>query len=106
MLPLILKTPQEIALELAQRVKKLRLDRVWTQEELAGRAGIALATYQYFERSGRISLERLLKLALVLDARDGFEGLFSSPELDSLEELERLSESHTRRRGRRSDAKG
>jgi len=42
MLPLTLQTPREIALELARRVKLLRLDREWTQEELANRAGIAL----------------------------------------------------------------
>lgn len=91
MLPLTLQTPKEIALELAQRVKALRLDREWTQEELAGRAGIALATYQRFERTGRISLERLLKLAVVLDARRGFHGLFSGPELQSMDDPLRLT---------------
>ena len=105
MLPLILQSPKEIARELAQRVRALRLGREWTQEELAVRAGIALSTYQQFERNGRISLERLLSLAIVLDARRGFEGLFPRPELRSIEELEELDRGPRRRRGRRSDAK-
>lgn len=106
MLPLSLQSPSEITLELARRVKLLRLGREWTQEELAVRAGIALSTYQQFERTGRISLERLLKLAVVLDARRGFGELFPRPELRSIEDLEKLDRSKTRRRGRRSDAKG
>jgi transcriptional regulator with XRE-family HTH domain len=105
MLPFILQHPREMARDLAQRVKALRLDREWTQEELAARAGIALATYQQFERTGRISLERLLKLAVVLDARQGFEGLFPRAPIDSIEELELLAGNPSRRRGRRSDAK-
>jgi transcriptional regulator with XRE-family HTH domain len=105
MLPFTLQAPKEIARELAQRVKALRLDREWTQEELSVRAGIALSTYQQFERNGRISLERFLRLAVVLDARRGFEGLFPRPEFRSIEELEEMDRAPTRRRGRRSDAK-
>jgi len=106
MLPLTLQSPKEISQELARRVKLQRLDRGWTQEELAVRAGIALATFQQFERTGRISLERLLKLAAVLDARRGFEGLFPRPEIHSIAELEKLDRPQGRQRGRRSDAKG
>jgi transcriptional regulator with XRE-family HTH domain len=105
MLPLLLQSPREVAGNLAQRVKTLRLGREWTQEELAARAGMALATYQRFERTGRISLERLLKLAVVLDRRGGFEELFLPPEASSLAELERNEEKRRRKRGKRNDAK-
>jgi transcriptional regulator with XRE-family HTH domain len=105
MLPIELQSPRDIARMLARRVKVLRLDREWTQDELAVRAGIALSTYKRFERTGRISLERLLKLVVVLDARRGFEHLLSRPEAKSLAELERLEERNERKRGKRSDAK-
>jgi transcriptional regulator with XRE-family HTH domain len=104
MLPLDLQNPREMARTVAQRVKTLRLDRGWTQQELAERAGLALATYRQFERTGRISLERLLKLAVILDARAGFEHLFVRPPARSLAELEKLAERQTRKRGRRYDA--
>jgi transcriptional regulator with XRE-family HTH domain len=105
MLTLSGHSPRGIALTLAQRVKVLRLDRGWTQEEVARRAGLALATYRQFERTGQISLDRLLKLAVVLNASEGFEQLFVRPPARSLAELERLAERQTRKRGRRRDAK-
>lgn len=105
MLPFTIQSPKEMARALAERVRARRLALAWTQEELAERAGIALSTYQQFERTGRISLERLLRLAVVLDARRGFEGLFAPPDLRSIEELEESERAPTRRRGRRSDAK-
>ena len=89
---------------LARRVKALRLERGWTQQETAERAGLALPTYRVFERSGHISLERLLKLAVVLDARAGFDHLFSPGPAQSLADLERRAERSSRKRGKRSDA--
>lgn len=105
MLTFVFESPGEVARMLAGRVKTLRLDREWTQEELAARAGVTLSTYKRFERTGRISLDRLLKLAVVLDAREGFEQLFVRPQARSLAELERIKERSERKRGKRSDAK-
>lgn len=105
MLPSAIQSPREIARTLARRVKVLRLERGWTQQETAERAGLALATYRVFERTGRISLERLLKLAVILDARGGFEHLFVAPPARSLAELEQRSQRPSRKRGKRSDAK-
>jgi DNA-binding XRE family transcriptional regulator len=104
MLPLDLQTPRDIARTLARRVKALRLERGWTQQETAERAGLALATYRRFERTGRISLERLLKLAVILDARGGFEHLFAPGPARTLAELEQRVERPSRKRGKRSDA--
>lgn len=104
MLPFELRTPRDISRILAQRAKVLRLERGWTQQETAERAGLALATYQRFERTGRIALERLLKLAVVLDARGGFEHLFVTGPARSLAELEQRLGRPARKRGKRSDA--
>ena len=103
MLPLALKTPTEMADLLARRVKQLRLERQWTHQEIAQRAGLALATYRRFERTGSISLERLLRLAMVLGALPAFGDLFVQPGPRSLAELEEL-EKPARKRGRRRDA--
>jgi transcriptional regulator with XRE-family HTH domain len=48
-------------------VRVQRLKRGWTQTDMARRAGLKLPTYIVFERSGRISLLRFLKLLDVLD---------------------------------------
>ena len=104
MLPIELQTPRDMARMLARRVKALRLDRGWTQQEVAERAGLALATYRRYERTGHISLERLLKLAVILDARAGFDQIFVRSPAQSLAELEQRAEPQARKRGKRRDA--
>jgi transcriptional regulator with XRE-family HTH domain len=103
MLPFYLQTPREMARSLALRVRALRLQRGWTQRELAERAGLTLASYRLFERTGRIALERLLRVAVALDAQAGFDQLFAVPPARSLAELARRA-GPVRQRGRRSRA--
>jgi transcriptional regulator with XRE-family HTH domain len=62
-----LKSATEVLAELAKMVRVQRLKRGWTQTDMARRAGLKLPTYIVFERSGRISLLRFLKLLDVLD---------------------------------------
>jgi transcriptional regulator with XRE-family HTH domain len=56
---------------------------------LAKRAGVSYGTLKKFERTGRISLESLLKIALVLDALDDFKALFLK-KAESYESLDAL----------------
>jgi transcriptional regulator with XRE-family HTH domain len=102
MLPVELKTPKEVTTALAGRVRTRRLEREWTQEELAQRAGMTVATFRRFERTGLISLDRLVRIALVLDALPQFEALFRQAPVTTLAELEKQ---RGRRRGKRRDAK-
>ncbi|MFA5262446.1 MAG: helix-turn-helix transcriptional regulator [Opitutaceae bacterium] len=81
---LTLKTPIEVALSLASRVRQQRLRRGWTQGELADRAGVKTATYVLFERTGRISLVRLLKIMDTLGLLDAFDQIGSVEDLGSL----------------------
>ncbi|HSU17218.1 helix-turn-helix transcriptional regulator [Longimicrobium sp.] len=105
MLPSELRTPAEVARALAGRVRALRLQRGWTQQEMAERAGLTLATYRRFEHTGRIALERLLRIAVLLDAGAGFDDLFALPPARSLAELaERTQPSRKRGRRKRADS--
>lgn len=99
---LSLKSPLEMAADLAGRVRERRLQRAWTQEELASRAGIKTATYVMFERTGRISLIRLLKILEVLELLEEFDHIGRGPDLAgvSLDELTKPE----RQRGRRKSA--
>ncbi len=97
---LSLKTPIEVAKELADRVRSRRLSLGWTQAEIAVRSGLRLPTYILFERTGRIALLRLLKVLEVIDLLDEFDGLGRARPLKalSLDDIERPE----RRRGRRA----
>jgi len=61
-----LSSPLEIAKTLAVRVRERRLERGWSQAEIARRAGVKLATYVLFERTGRVSLVRFIGILDVL----------------------------------------
>lgn len=96
---LSLKSPTEVASELALRVRERRLQRAWTQDEIARRAGIKPATYVLFERTGRIALIRLLKVLEVLELLEEFDRVGRGQDLAgiSLDELTKPE----RQRGRR-----
>ncbi len=78
---LSLKSAPEAASDLAERIRSRRLQRGWTQAELARRAGIKEPTYVLFERTGRIALLRLLKVLDVLGLLDEFDRIGREPDL-------------------------
>jgi transcriptional regulator with XRE-family HTH domain len=99
---LLLKSTQEIAKELAVRVRERRLQRGWTQNEMALRAGMKTPTYVLFERTGRIALARLLKVFEVLDWLEAFDRIGRGQDLAGVS-LDDLTQPE-RKRGRRKRA--
>ncbi|HIP13465.1 MAG TPA: XRE family transcriptional regulator, partial [Arcobacter sp.] len=61
----------------------------YTQLELSSRSGVSLGSLKRFESSGQISLESLLKLALVLECLRDFSSLCDKEEerYGSIEEI-------------------
>ena len=72
-------------LGIAERVKLRRLEKGWTQNMLATKSGVSLASYRRFESSGEMSLRSLVMLAFALDMTDEFEALFNSKTYQSIE---------------------
>lgn len=70
------KTPTDVLLELAEKVRKLRKDQKLTQLELAKRANVSLGSYKRFEHTGHVSLDALLRIAFILGRLDDFETVF------------------------------
>lgn len=89
--PIQLHNPDEIASLLAERIRAERLRREWKQETLAERSGVSLPTIRRYERTGRTSVENLLKLCHALGRLDEFANLFKPPPASSLAELEARS---------------
>lgn len=90
--------PQKVQIELAARVRQARLFENWTQQELAERADVALPTLKRFEKTGEISLQRLIRIASVLGCLDSFDHLFPQKEVQGLRDYE---EKRMRQRARK-----
>ncbi len=75
MLSFLPPTPSEMMETLKTKFKQRRKALGYTQPELASRSGVSLGSLKRFERFGQISLESLLKLALVLECLGDFGGV-------------------------------
>jgi DNA-binding XRE family transcriptional regulator len=93
------KNPKKVRLELAAWMRQLRVAANWTQEELAERSGVTLATLRRFETTGLISSDRLLGLAHVLGVLDKFADLAKqSTDFTSISQVESLTRKRASRR--------
>jgi len=89
MLSFLPKTPTDIIQELQGKFKERRKSLGYTQNELATRSGVSLGSLKRFEGSGQISLESLLKLALVLECLGDFSAVCCEEEemFESMDEV-------------------
>lgn len=102
-LSLIGKTPDALISGIAKRVKQRRLEKGWTQNMLATKAGVSLASYRRFESSGEVSLHSLVMLAFALEMTDEFETLFSSKAYQSIDDIIKVDQLKQRKRGKRNE---
>ena len=72
-----ISTPDDVAKQIATRVKARRLELNLTQEGIAARAGLKFATYRRFEQTGEISLKGLLQIGFALNELYEFDALFA-----------------------------
>jgi transcriptional regulator with XRE-family HTH domain len=87
-LPLLL-TPADVERLLAERLRAARKARGWTQEELASRSGLGVATVARLERSGQGQLRSFVQLCTALGRLDSLEGVLAEGTPATLEEPRR-----------------
>ena len=99
MLAINISTPKSIMQNLKDRFKQKRLSLNLTQEGLANKSGVRNERVKRFESSGEISLESLLKIALVLNCLDDFKNIANKKdeEYETMEDL--LKSKPIRKRG-------
>ena len=83
----MMMTPKELGMKIAANLKKLRKQRKLSQKALAEKAGLSYGSMKRFEQTGEISLESLLKIAIVLGETAPFESLFKPTEIKSIQEI-------------------
>ncbi len=95
---------KEVALDIAKRVTALRLQRAWTREVLAEQSGVNVYTLKHFERTGQISLHRLVAISHALEVSTEVERLFKPRHRVDVNNWQ-LEPQTTRKRGRRRTSK-
>jgi len=90
MLDFTFASPTELSKEVARRIKAQRMRLDISQPELAQRAGVALGTVSGFEKTGKATLETVLRLIVSLGLTKELEPLFLQ-QPTSIKELEQAS---------------
>ena len=83
----LLFAPSDIALQLAQRLKRIRKRKKITQRQLASRSNVSYASLCRFEQTGLISLESFIKITMELGVVDEIKELFTRPVYSSIDEV-------------------
>jgi len=101
MLNINISTPNVMMEVLKKKYRQKRLGFNLTQSGLATRSGVSLGSIKRFESSGKISLESLLKISLVLECLDDFDNIANVKEqkINSINQLLNLKEPHIKKRG-------
>jgi transcriptional regulator with XRE-family HTH domain len=92
----------DIALHIAKRLTAARLQKTWTREMLAQQSGVNVHTLKRFERTGQISLPRLIALCEALGMLDELTRGFKPRQRVSVEGW-KVSENQLRQRGRHTN---
>jgi transcriptional regulator with XRE-family HTH domain len=101
MISINMLTYQEIQEGIASRLRTLRLELNLSQQTLAEKSGVSLGSLKKFEQTGQISLESLLKLALVVGRMNDFKTLFAQSPSSKALSLDELIKDNKRKRGRK-----
>lgn len=81
-----LRSPKDVRLDIASRLKAVRLSFNMTQEELSARSGVPLPTLRRFEREGEISMKWFVNLMLALRRGEDLNALCRlEPEINLFE---------------------
>lgn len=83
----IWETVEEINLNLAKRVKKIRKRKKLSQQQLANSCHVSLGSIKRFESTGNISLLSLTKIAMELGCIEEIKSLFTNVPYLNIEEV-------------------
>lgn len=75
---IILDSPAEIAQSIGRRAKARRINLGLRQDQAAQKSGMSVATLKRFENTGVLPLDKVIRLAIVLDATEGLVQLFDA----------------------------
>jgi transcriptional regulator with XRE-family HTH domain len=101
MISFSMSTSSEMQKVIASRARDFRLELNLSQKTLSEKSGVSYGSLKKFERTGQISLESLLKLAVILGCMDDFNALFMQRIAQKALSLDELIDDEKRKRGRK-----
>ena len=84
---IVLKTPQEMAVDAAKRFKEMRKAKKITIKKLSENSGVPYSTIRRFESSGEISFLSLVKIVSTVGEDEEITNLFAKRIPASIEEI-------------------
>jgi transcriptional regulator with XRE-family HTH domain len=84
---IVLKTPQEMAVDAATRFKEMRKAKKITIKDLSKNSGVPYSTIRRFESSGEISFLSLVKIVSTVGEDEEITNLFTRRIPASIEEI-------------------
>lgn len=81
------ETAEEMDLNLAKRVRRIRKRRSVSQEKLSKMSGVSFGSIKRFETTGKISLLSLTKIAVALECGDEIREMFTQIPYRNIEEV-------------------
>ena len=84
---IVLKTPQEMAVDAAKRFKEMRKAKKITIKKLSENSGVPYSTIRRFESSGEISFISLVKIVSTIGEDEEITNLFAKRIPASIEEI-------------------
>ena len=89
-----IKTPENVASDLLQRMRERRKRMKMSRARLAQLSGVKEPTIRRAETTGKVSLVSLLKMAMALECLDDFKEVCTKPHYNSIEEVIAANEEH------------
>lgn len=81
------KTPIEINVGIALRIRNTRKRLGISQRKLSEMSGVSLGSLKRFELTGEVSLFSLTKIAIALRCEDELDNLFTNQTFTSIQEI-------------------
>lgn len=82
---MVTMSDREVVREIGRRLRRRRLERNWSQEQIAERAGLSRLTLAKLEKGTPTSLLTLIQILRALDAIEELDGFLPDPGISPLE---------------------
>lgn len=91
-------TPQNISRQIADDFRARRVEKNISRRQMAEISGVPYANITRFEKTGLISLDNLVKLALRMGYNAEIKSIFAEPKFSTMAELEQIQRNSNKKK--------